>query len=379
MKHLIWKLSFIILIFTACKPTDNINKEESLKKLAAMKVDSSSIGQSFYKMFKGSIHKKDTKDSIIIQLSSNGLKIVGNIFNYTSKKTNTLYGIVDKNNNIDAIVFEPNLDEKDKIKFIIENDKLLGVAKSADKDLYYLTEKYDGDFAFQGFSDHQIINVPNCKDKENCPKAELSLNFLQPNAFSNKEQLQFLQDTLNYLCFTSFEVKKLSKEAKANFDSALVNYKNDFTSHFKDKKINKDSLLDWRREQSMYVTYNQGGIVCFQFELIIHDNAQFYENLIYFIFDSKTKARLLKENIIKADKFDKIEALLATKLTEKTKEAVKGGKVPMNDNLFLTPGGIGFWYNKGEIDPNTPIVLFLSNSEIEDCLSLPLFSVQKPS
>ncbi|MEY3397078.1 MAG: hypothetical protein RLZZ534_1040 [Actinomycetota bacterium] len=31
-------------------------------------------------------------------------------------------------------------------------------------------------------------------------------------------------------------------------------------------------------------------------------------------------SRLLKENIIKADKFDKIESLLATKLTEKTKE-----------------------------------------------------------
>ncbi len=379
MKHLIWKLSFIILIFTACKPTDNINKEESLKKLASMKVDSSSIGQSFYKMFKGLIHKKDTKDSIIIQLSSNGLKIVGNMFNVTTKKTNTLYGIVDKNNNIDAILYEPNLEEKDKIKFIIENDKLLGVAKSADKDLYLLTEKYDGEFAFQGFSDHQIINMPDCKDKENCPKAELSLNFLQPNAFSNKEQLQYLQDTLNYLCFTSFDVKNLVKDAKVNFDSALANYKNDFTSHFKNKKVSKDSLLDWRREQSMYITYNQSGIACFQFELIIHDNEQFYENLIFFIFDTKTKSRLLKENIIKTDKIDKIEQLLATKYTEKTKETIKGGKLLMNDNIFLTPGGIGFWYNRGEIDPNTPIVLFLNASEIEDCLTLPLFSVQKPS
>lgn len=291
---------------------------------------------------------------------------------WISSKPIALDGYIDSNN---AFVLNEFGDSQSFFKGFIENPKLIrgewiNVVLKDPVDFTLKSTYPKGSIVLNAL---EINETKNFQNKKENPTANYHLSILLPSSIIDDAVYHQLSKKIFYLLGYRGADKKQ--------DLIIGSLKDKYFSQFENslESIQLDSFPDqlaWEKSIRMNVINNEGGYLCLQFETYAKSGAR--EGSIvkkHLVFNVGNNKILKIDDFCSEEKRPFLEQVLNKKIREyyKIDESLTltdvgffNDSIPISQNIYLHPGGIGFYYNIYEIAPfsNGPTDLFLSWEEL---------------
>lgn len=336
------------------------------------------LNQDFYKHFTGKINKK-------YEITVNMLKVKDRIVisYYYNKYGKLLYlnGSIQPNGQINFS------NENESFSGVLYDNYIIGKWQSNNKSYpFELVENYaKGSVAFTPM-----------QWQEETENADFKALYLHPSQYENthilhklqhsikQEYIMLEQSILNYYLKNKINLK----DNMQNIQKALIT---DFFTQFQ-KEITtlseeeKEYAYHNSKEFISEIVYNSNYILSISYGFYTYDggaHGNYGEG--FTIYDLTTGNTLTKEDIFKQNSYQAIEKLLLQQFKEdrnlQPEESVQGWlfeeHIPVNDNIYLTHGGVGFHYVPYEISPYAvgSIDIFLPIHKIKPYLNAKILSL----
>jgi hypothetical protein len=339
--------------------------------------------QSFYEHYTGLISKEL---KITADLIRSGSAFSGYYYyefqeegHWISSKAIALDGHIDEQENFvlnefggQTSYFSGQLESKKLIKGVWVNQMLSDEVDFALKATYP-----EGSIPLSLASHYQKKNFQN---NHKMPPAELSLSLLFPTSgLESNVYKDLLSEIYKYIGFRG------DKQNKSNVLNEIAQkYDEQFQSSLASVKLDSfPNSFNWQKSIRMDVMNNEHHLLCLQFENYaktgVREGTQVKKYLIY---DLVNNRKIHLENIFKPTDLDQLSQLLNQKLREQyhisSDSSLKDfgffvDELQPNKNIYLHPGGIGFYYNVFEIAPfsNGATNIFLPWKELEKQFQIP--------
>jgi hypothetical protein len=316
------------------------------------------FGQTtYYQQFDG----ESTRVAYQIYLNNVNNKLSGNLY----YKLNN----VDHEEKIGRIEFAGNF-ENDSIirlrKFTEENTFASGeITNNQLKIIIQLSDSlidtvdmkmqfYPGEIIFESISTAKTVKL---LVRDDSPEATFEMALLVPGSGTSL----FLRDlVLKFLNIYPDTVKSELIEPKVQVLAEQDNFLNDYLS-LQSLFDSDGPSFNWFKTASTQVLYNSPHVFCIENAMYAFTGgAHGIENISYGIFSQFTDTKLQYSEIFKPDTQFILSNLITTSV-KKTQEIPQDSSLPdylyfvrkidPNENIYLTPAGLGFYYNSYEIAP----------------------------
>ncbi len=205
------------------------------------------------------------------------------------------------------------------------------------------------------------------------PSADFNLSLLLPSVQLDEAIYSQLLKKIYY--FIGFRGELLKQQQILS--SLEERYFKQFQSSLGNIKLDSfPESFNWEKNIRMDVINNELGLLCLQFETFAKTGDR-DGTLVkkYLVFNLKENKLLKKEDVFINDKLDDLEMLLQEKIRQQyrisegsllSKSGFFQDSISVTPNLYIHPGGIGFYYNVFEIAPESTgsSDIFISKNEL---------------
>lgn len=310
-----------------------------------------------------------------IQINGQSKKAEYSIFlqnDYGKLSGNLYYNLLNNNNLADyfqRIEFTGNLEKDSSFtfrKFTEENDFAVGNFKNKSfQSVFQLTDSLTDTLIiknviplkknqFQLFSTSKTVKLLPSEDS---PEAAFEMTVLVPE-FSQSSQVR--KPVLEFLNISPDGMQDNMLDVQQQLDIEQNIFLNDYLKM--SSLMEKDwPSFNWFKTSTIQMLYNNSRIFCLEKTMYAFTGgAHGMENNSYGIFNYLLNKQLHKSDIFNPDT-DSILSILITNALKKIQNINPDSSLPdyqyfvkqvsPNENIYLTPAGLGFYYNSYEIAP----------------------------
>ena len=378
VKKILPYILLICLFQTACKNTGSDNKDKELPK---------TLQGEWYKRYVGTI----AGQPVIVNLHHYSGNTVG-CYNYAHKSVIIdLTESEDKPDNYSIHFMEfvrtsRAADEEnykpDRWAINIDDKEIKGNWISGDSTKTYPIELKE-DYTEDSYPLSIMVHADSASLRKGVTStlAVSAYELLQPSAQMKKDDAVFFRTTiLQFLGADTLGADNLADYIKKEDKKYFENYKELLKDITIDKENNEEWQYNFEHIRSMWVLYNEGGMLCLELHEYDYSgggsgHGNSWQNYVCIDMHQKRVWRL--EDIIRVDAADLLPLLdheirkiykLGPKDTLSNVLAVD--KVPLSQKVFITDKGITFCYDPMEIgtEPDGEISLFIPYDRLKGML-----------
>ena len=313
----------------------------------------------YHKRFVGTINKNIP---IVLQLSRVGEELNGYYY-YTKVGVPLRLSGKLKANGWKVSEFVGNGVETGTFDGSLVGGKIAGIWKTAKGDKQYdfeLKEDYSG--GAMAFENLHMEGTQRLFKEHESPNANMKIDVVFPQKFENQAVLQKIQDVLIGQLKPVGGRVDMAGAMRQAIMGYIETYKKDMESTTKEDALGESAFqYSYSSEKSIQVAFNDNYVLSllvwnYEFTGGAHGNTQ----AEYLVLDLKTGNLIKTKDIFQANANvrTKLEALINEQFrkdqnipakTTLTEFGMNSDKIPFSENFFVTPKGIGFFYNADEI------------------------------
>jgi hypothetical protein len=312
---------------------------------------------TYYQQFIGNSNQAEYQ----IYLNNVNNKLSGNLY-YNIFST-------DQNKNFNRIEFVGNIENDSLInlrKFTEETNFVFGISKNNQLNIMiHLSDSlsdtirlpqqfFPGEIRFESISTAKTVKLVA---RDDSPEATFEMTVLVPGSGSSLLLRDIVLKFLNIFP-DSTESDLVDPRAQLSIEQNL--FLNDYLG-LQSLYDSESASFSWFRTASTQILYNSPQLFCMENTLYAFTGgAHGMENISYGIFSPLTEKQLQFIDIFKPD----TQHIISNMITNSVKEMQKipqdsslpdylyfVKEIEPNENIFLTPAGLGFYYNSYEIAP----------------------------